>query len=69
MTYNPDRLFSIESPGNSLIMLIIFDAETNPKENIENQINAQVPRVLKNPEKIPFTKWGQYIGEGIEFKG
>jgi len=50
-------------------MLIIFDAETNPKENIENQINAQVPRVLKNPEKIPFTKWGQYIGEGIEFKG
>ena len=67
--YDPDRLFSIESPGNSLTMFIIFDAETSPKENIENQINAHVPKLLKNPERIPFTNWGQYIGEGIELKG
>jgi|SRR3989339_1627077 len=67
--YDPDCLFSIDSPGSSHVMFIVYDTATDPEENIKNQIKAHSEKLIKNPGLVYFNRWGQYDGTGVELKG
>jgi hypothetical protein len=67
--YDPDHFFSVESPGQSFVMFVVFDAATDPKENVENQVVAHTTKVLKNATRSDFTRWGRYEGCGALLKG
>ncbi len=67
--YDPDHLVQVRSPGSSFMMIILYDSSTDPKDNLEGQIETFVPSLFKDPKRIPFKKWGRYSGEGVDLKG
>ena len=67
--YDPDHLFTIESPGSSFTMMIITPEPTDPADDIRSMVDAYVPKLLKDPRRTPFTKWGAYLGRGVELRG
>lgn len=69
--YNPDRLFTIETPGSSHIAIEIFDLNSNLNLS---QTMADVIQALDGPAVETysygdFEQWGQYQGEGRHLKG
>jgi len=67
--YDPDHLLSIDSPGTCFVMLVLIDAATDPAWNVQTQVDAHVPKLMKTPTRAPFTKWGKYQGQGVYLKG
>ena len=66
--YDPDHMFSIESPGSAFVMFVLGDVETDPKKNIELQI-AGFTRVFGSPTVTRFGSYGQFTGEGAQLSG
>ncbi|WP_437304352.1 hypothetical protein [Sorangium sp. So ce388] len=60
---------SVESPGSCMTMLFVFDAPTEPADNVQAHIDAFVPRLIWAPARTPFTMWGKYAGRGVLLKG
>jgi hypothetical protein len=67
--YDPDHLFSIDSPGSCSVTVIVFDAAISARTSVEAQVEALVPRVVKQPVQTPFARWGAYDGEGVALAG
>lgn len=68
--YDPDALFSIDSPdGENMIMFVLFDASMDAEELLKTQMDAFTAEVLKKPEVITFDTWGKYKGKGKILKG
>jgi hypothetical protein len=67
--YDPDHLFSIDSPGSCSISVIVFDAAISAKTSLDAQVEAFVPRLVKHPVQTPFARWGAYDGEGVTLAG
>lgn len=67
--YDPNHMFSIDSPGNCFTMFIVFDTVTDPDDTVQSQIDTYVPKLMKNPTQTPFTKWGRYEGTGMKLEG
>ena len=67
--YDPDHMFSIDSPGNCFSMFIVFDTVTDPEDTVQAQIDTYVPKLLKNPTQTPFSKWGSFEGTGMKLEG
>jgi hypothetical protein len=67
--YDPDHLFSIDSPGSCHVSVIVFDAAIPAKDSVGAQVEALVPRLVKEPVQTPFTRWGAYDGEGMALAG
>jgi hypothetical protein len=67
--YDPDHMFSIETPGQSFVMFVIADGELDPKETMDLHVNAQLSKVIKDASRTPFTKWGSYTGSGTLLRG
>ena len=67
--YDPDHLFSIDSPGSCQVTVIVFGAAISAKSSVEAQVEALVPRVVKDPVQTPFARWGAYDGEGVTLHG
>jgi hypothetical protein len=36
---------------------------------VDGQVEAFVPRIVKQPVQTPFTRWGAYDGEGMTLAG
>lgn len=68
--YDPDALFSIDSPdGENMIMFIIFTAAVDPDDLLEAQVDAFSGELVKNPGITTFDSWGKYKGKGKLLKG
>jgi hypothetical protein len=67
--YDPDHLFSIDSPGSCHVSVIVYDAALSAKQSVAAQVAAFVPRLVRNPVQTPFTRWGAYDGEGMALAG
>jgi hypothetical protein len=67
--YDPDHLFSIDSPGSCHVTFIVLDAAISAKVALQAEIEAFVPRIVKQPVRAPFARWGAYDGEGMELAG
>ena len=67
--YDPESYFSIDSPGKNSVTFLIYDMETEPKENVDEQVKSYTLEYMKKATRTPFKKWGRYNGYGIELKG
>lgn len=68
--YDPDALFSFDSPdGNNMIMFIIMGMTIDPDEMLEQQVTEFQKQLIKKPEITPFTQWGNYTGKGKILRG
>ena len=66
--YDPDHLFSIDSPGSSFAMFILFDFSSEPKENLDEQVQ-QFSKLIKTSESSRFQSWGKFKGHGVHLQG
>ena len=67
--YDPDHLFSIDSPGSCQVTVVIFDSAISAKNSVDAQVEAFVPKIVKDPVQTPFARWGAYDGEGVTLAG
>lgn len=67
--YDPDHNFSIDSPGSCFVNLTIFDAATDPTENVEGQIAAYAAKLIRDPTRTDFDTWGSFRGSGALLRG
>lgn len=66
--YDADYMFSIASPGATFVLFMMGDVETDPQENIQNQITAYT-KFLGNPTTARFCSYGKLTGEGVQLNG
>jgi hypothetical protein len=67
--YDPDHMFSVDSPGQSFVMFVIADGDIEPKEAVEQHVSVQTARAMKDATRTPLTKWGRHDGEGVLLTG
>ncbi len=67
--YDPDHCFSIDSPGQSVIMFLIADSEADAKRRLETHVAAQLAKTMKDAKRTAFDHWGRYQGEGALLSG
>jgi hypothetical protein len=67
--HDPDHLFSIESPGSCHVTFTMLELEHDAAGNVETQIEALVPQLIKDPRRAPFDRWGDYAGVGVKLEG
>ena len=67
--YDPDHFFSIESPGSCHVSVIVLDVAIRARDAVAAQVDAFVPKIVKQPVRTPFTRWGAYDGEGVALAG
>src|SRR5688500_4870799 len=67
--YDPDHLFSIDSPGSCFVQFLFFDTGTDPKDNVDAQVQTFVPKLIKSPKETTSSEWGSFRGDGIVLEG
>jgi hypothetical protein len=67
--YDPDNLFSIDSPDDNMVMFMIFNVSVDRDELLESQVEAFTSQLIKKPEITEFSNWGNYEGKGKILKG
>lgn len=66
--YDPDHLFTLDTPGQSFMMFVVAEATVDPKEALETNVTAQ-QKVVKGAVREPFTRWGSFDGAGAVLRG
>lgn len=66
--YDPDQMFSIDSPGDTFVMFVMGDMETDPKVALKGQIDA-FSELMGAHKMDPFDTFGQYEGKGAILTG
>ncbi len=66
--HDPDRVFTVQSPGSALSVFVVFPQPTDPAHNVRNQVEAY-RQLITQPEREGFHQWGPYTGQGIHIKG
>ena len=66
--YDPDHMFSIESPGNAFVMFVIGNMETEPEDNLQIQ-TRQFEKLMSSPTIDRFERYGHLAGKGATLKG
>lgn len=68
--YDPDALFSLDSPdGENMIMFIIFDMAVDADELMNEQVKAFSEQLIKKPAVATFNTWGKFKGKGTMLSG
>ena len=67
--YDPDHSFSLDSPGQSFVMIQVADGLLDPKHLVETHASLQTEKIVKQATRTPFTRWGAFTGEGVLLKG
>ena len=67
--YAPDHSFSLDSPGQSFVMIQVADGLLDPKNLVETHASLQTEKLIKQATRTPFTRWGAFTGEGVLLKG
>ncbi len=67
--YEPDHLFSINSSGQSTVTFVILEKSVDQKEHVRIHENAFVPKLIADPTRTEFRRWGRFEGNGVELKG
>lgn len=66
--YDPDQMFSIDSPGSAFVMFAMSDIETDPAESLQDQIDA-FSNLMGTPAIEPFDTFGEITGKGAILTG
>ena len=66
--YDPDQMFSIDSPGATYVMFVLGDLETDPAESLQAQIDS-FSQLMGTPVIQTFESYGKLDGKGAILKG
>lgn len=66
--YDPDAMFSIESPGAAFVMCVIGVGEMNPEEILQIHI-GNFEKLMDNVAVERFEQLGSLTGKGARLKG
>lgn len=66
--YDPDRMFSIDSPGSSYVMFQMGTLEMKPEDALQGQI-AQFEKLMGSSTLTRFEKYGRFSGTGAMISG
>ncbi len=66
--YDPDHLFSIDSPGSAYVMFVLGPFESDPEEALRDQI-AAFESLLGSPAITRFAQYGDLAGKGATLRG
>lgn len=66
--YDPDAMFSIESPGSAFVMFVFGSISTSPEEMLKTQIEPFI-KILGSPTITKFDHYGKLPGKGALLKG
>jgi hypothetical protein len=66
--YDPDTMFSIDSPGAAYVMFVLGDMETNPEDSLQEYIHS-FSKLMDKPAVQPFETYGQIHGKGAILQG
>jgi len=66
--YDPDGMFSIDSPGSAFVMFVIGPGKTEPEANLQIQIR-QFEKLLSSTVISRFERYGRFTGKGAILKG
>jgi hypothetical protein len=64
-----DGTFSIESPGQSFVMLVVANGDLDPATSVEAHVSQQTAKVMRDATRAPFERWGAYTGAGVLLTG
>jgi hypothetical protein len=67
--YDPDHMFSIDSPGQSFVMFVVATGALDPQTAIDAHVSQQTAKVMHDATRAPFEKWGAYSGAGVLLTG
>ncbi|MEK7269607.1 MAG: hypothetical protein AAB215_01545 [Planctomycetota bacterium] len=67
--YDPDRMFSIESPGSAFVMIAMVPVKVDPEEHMKGQIDSFANLMGAKPSVARFETYGRYKGKGASLKG
>jgi hypothetical protein len=69
--YDPDALFSLDSPEDGeTILFMIFNMVIDADEMLTEQAKTMTKNLIKKPSSITtFDTWGKYSGKGKVIKG
>lgn len=67
--YDPDHLFSIDSPGQSFVMFVVADGELSPEQTVDKHVEIQSAKAMKNASRTALTTWGGHVGHGVLLTG
>ncbi len=67
--YDPDGMFSIESPGTSFVMFVVATGAVDPGVSVESHVELQTKKVMHDATRTPFDWWGAYSGVGVLLTG
>lgn len=67
--YDPDHLFSIESPGDSSVMFLIAEGDLVVEDALEQHVAAQLESTIKGAKRTPFDRYGSFQGHGALLQG
>ncbi len=66
--YDPDRMFTIDSPGSAFVMFVLGKMETNPDDSLQAQIDS-FSRLMGTPQVQRFESYGKLHGKGATLRG
>lgn len=66
--YDPDHLFSIESPGSAVVTVSVNDVALDPTTLVAAQREA-LQKLMPSPKATPLTRWGAHDGVGVRLEG
>ncbi len=66
--YDPDQMFSIDSPGAAYVMFVLGNMETNPEDSLKEYIHS-FSKLMDKPAIQPFETYGQIHGKGAILQG
>ena len=66
--FDPDHLFSIDSPENAFVMFFMGSVKTDPSDNVREQVKA-FSRNMDKTAVSDFDSYGKYKGAGAEITG
>jgi hypothetical protein len=67
--YDPDHMFSVDSPGQSFVMFFVADGDLDPATAVDEHVKMQTSKVMKDATQTPLTTWGSHSGSGILLTG
>jgi hypothetical protein len=66
--YDPDHMFSIDSPGHAFVMFVIGAGETEPEDSLKIQLK-QFDKIMSGLSVEHFERYGRHGGRGATLKG
>jgi hypothetical protein len=66
--YDPDHMFSIDSPGHAFVMFVIGAGESEPEDSLKIQLR-QFDKIMTGLAVENFERYGRHAGKGATLKG